>query len=353
VVYVGFLHKAGSSAMFNQAKKQHNAAMTTTILGACPHDCPDTCSLLTTVQDGVAIKVQGNPAHPLTDGVLCTKVSRYTERTYHPERVLHPLKRSGPKGSGQFERVSWDEALSDIAAKLKGIADRNPERILPYSYAGTMGMVQGESIAMRFFNVLGAAQLDRTICASAGAEALTHTFGSKLGMKVQFFAESKLILIWGSNAITSSVHFWRLAQEAKRNGAKLVCIDPRRSETADKCDVHLALKPGTDAALALALMHELITHDWLDHDYIAQHTVGFEALRERALQWPPERAAEVCGLDVQAIRQLAHDYAHIKPAAIRLNYGVQRSRGGGNAVRAVPVYPRSLALGGTAPVALC
>ena len=313
--------------------------MTTTILGACPHDCPDTCSLLTTVQDGVAVKVQGNPNHPLTDGVLCTKVSRYTERTYHPERVLHPLKRVGPKGSGQFERVRWDEALNAIAAKLQGIAARNPERILPYSYAGTMGMVQGESIAMRFFNLLGAAHLDRTICASAGAEALTQTFGSKLGMKVQFFAESKLILIWGSNAITSSVHFWRLAQEAKRQGAKLVCIDPRRSETADKCDVHLALKPGTDAALALALMHELITHNWLDHDYIAQHTAGFEALRERALQWPPERAAEVCGLDVQAIRQLAYDYAHIKPAAIRLNYGVQRSRGGGNAVRAVACLP--------------
>ena len=313
--------------------------MTTTILGACPHDCPDTCSLLTTVQDGVAIKVQGNPNHPLTDGVLCTKVSRYTERTYHPERVLLPLKRVGPKGSGQFERVSWDDALRDIASRLKTIADKTPERILPYSYAGTMGMVQGESIAMRFFNLLGAAQLDRTICASAGAEALTQTFGSKLGMQVQFFAESKLILIWGSNAITSSVHFWRLAQQAKRQGAKLVCIDPRRSETADKCDVHLALKPGTDAALALSLMHELVTHDWLDHDYIEQHTLGFEGLRSRALQWPPERAAEVCGLQAQDIRQLAHDYAHIKPAAIRLNYGVQRSRGGGNAVRAVLCLP--------------
>ena len=313
--------------------------MTKTILGACPHDCPDTCSLVTTVQDGVAIKVQGNPNHPLTDGVLCTKVSRYTERTYHPERVLQPMKRTGPKGSGQFKTVSWDEALSDIAARLQAIAAHTPERILPYSYAGTMGMVQGESIAMRFFNLLGAAQLDRTICASAGAEALTNTFGSKLGMKVQFFAQSKLILIWGSNAITSSVHFWRIAQEAKRQGAKLVCIDPRRSETADKCDVHLALKPGTDAALALALMHELITHDWLDHDYIAQHTSGFEALRERALQWPPERAAHVCGLKIEDIRQLAHDYAHIQPAAIRLNYGVQRSRGGGNAVRAVACLP--------------
>ena len=313
--------------------------MTTTILGACPHDCPDTCSLLTTVKDGVAIKVQGNPHHPLTDGVLCTKVSRYTERTYHPDRVLHPMKRVGPKGSGQFRQVSWEEALSDIAARLKAIADKHPERILPYSYAGTMGMVQGESIAMRFFNLLGAAKLDRTICSSAGSEALAQTFGSKVGMKVQHFAESKLILIWGSNVITSSVHFWRIAQEAKRHGAKLVCIDPRRTETADKCDVHLALKPGTDAALALGLMHELITHDWLDHDYIAQHTLGFEALRERALQWTPERTAEVCGLKVEDIRQLAHDYAHIQPAAIRLNYGVQRSRGGGNAVRAVACLP--------------
>ena len=320
-----------------------STSMTTNILGACPHDCPDTCSLLTTVKDGVAIKVQGNPKHPLTDGVLCTKVSRYTERTYHPDRVLHPMKRVGPKGSGQFQRVSWDEALSDIATKLKAIADKTPERILPYSYAGTMGMVQGESIAMRFFNLLGAAKLDRTICSSAGSEALAQTFGSKVGMKVQHFAESKLILIWGSNVITSSIHFWRIAQEAKRNGAKLVCIDPRRTETADKCDVHLAIKPGTDAALALGLMHELITHDWLDHDYIAHHTLGFEALRERALQWTPERTAEVCGLKAEDIRQLAHDYAHIKPAAIRLNYGVQRSRGGGNAVRAVACLPALIA----------
>ena len=316
-----------------------STTMTSTVLGACPHDCPDTCSLLTTVQDGVAIKVQGNPNHPLTDGVLCTKVSRYTERTYHPDRVLYPMKRVGPKGSGQFQQVSWDAALSDIATRLNAIADKHPERILPYSYAGTMGMVQGESIAMRFFNLLGAAKLDRTICSSAGGEALAQTFGSKVGMKVQHFAESKLILIWGSNVITSSVHFWRIAQEAKRHGAKLVCIDPRRTETADKCDVHLALNPGTDAALALALMHELITHDWLDHDYIQNHTVGFEALRERALQWPPERAGEVCGLKAEDIRQLAHDYAHTKPAAIRLNYGVQRSRGGGNAVRAVACLP--------------
>ena len=313
--------------------------MNTTILGACPHDCPDTCSLVTTVQDGVATKVQGNPDHPMTDGVLCAKVSRYTERTYHPDRLLYPMKRTGPKGSGQFARIGWDEALDTIASRLAPLIATRPEKLLPYSYAGTMGLIQGESIAMRFFNVVGAAKLDRTICSSAGGEALTQTLGGKVGMKMSMFAESKLIIIWGSNSITSNIHFWRIAQEAKRHGARLVCIDPRRSETADKCDLHLAIKPGTDAALALALMHELITHDWLDHDYIALYTLGFDDLRERAMQWPPERAAQVCGLDVQDIRQLAHDYAHTRPAGIRLNYGVQRSRGGGNAVRAIACLP--------------
>ena len=309
------------------------------VRGACPHDCPDTCALLTTVDNGVATRVQGNPDHSHTDGVLCAKVSKYTERSYHPERVLTPLKRSGPKGSGQFTPVSWDEALSDIAQRLQSIAARAPEAILPYSYAGTMGMVQGESMDRRFFHKLGASQLDRTICASAGAEALVQTLGGKVGMKVEFFAESQLILIWGSNSIGSNLHFWRYAQQAKRNGARLVCIDPRKTETADKCHEHIALRPGTDAALALALMHELIAHDWLDHDYIARHTLGWEPLRERALQWPPERAAEVCGIPVEQIRQLAKDYGTTQPAAIRLNYGMQRVRGGGNAVRAVACLP--------------
>ncbi|HQS20406.1 MULTISPECIES: molybdopterin oxidoreductase family protein [unclassified Acidovorax] len=309
------------------------------VRGACPHDCPDTCALLTTVENGVATRVQGNPDHPHTDGVLCTKVSRYTERSYHPERILTPLKRTGPKGSGQFAPVSWDEALAEITQRLGAIAARNPEAILPYSYAGTMGMVQGESMDRRFFHRLGASQLDRTICASAGAEALVQTLGGKVGMKVEFFAQAKLILIWGSNSIGSNLHFWRYAQQAKRNGARLVCIDPRKTETADKCHEHIALRPGTDAALALALMHELIKNDWLDHDYITRHTLGWEQLSERALQWPPERAAEVCGVPVEQIRQLARDYGTTQPAAIRLNYGMQRVRGGGNAVRAVACLP--------------
>ncbi|HVZ42299.1 MAG TPA: molybdopterin oxidoreductase family protein [Ramlibacter sp.] len=314
---------------------QHSAQ----VLGACPHDCPDTCSLLTTVKDGVALKVQGNPAHRHTDGVLCAKVSRYTERTYHPERVLTPLKRTGPKGSGRFEPIGWDAALDDIASRLKSIAERDPQAIVPYSYAGTMGLVQAESMAARFFNKLGASLLDRTICSAAGGEGVAQTLGGKVGMKVEFFAEAKLIVIWGSNPITSSVHFWRVAQEAKRRGAKLVCIDPRRTETARKCHDHLQLLPGTDAALALSLMHELIANDWLDHDYIAQHTLGWDALRERALGWTPERAAQLCGLDAGRIRSLARDYGTTRPAAIRLNYGMQRVRGGGNAARAVCCLP--------------
>lgn len=311
----------------------------TQVTGACPHDCPDTCSLVTSVQGGVALRVQGNPAHPHTAGVLCNKVSKYTERTYHPERVLHPLRRVGPRGSGQFERVGWDEALDDIAARLAAIAARDPQAIVPYSYAGTMGLVQGEGMAARFFHRLGASLLDRTICAAAGGEGMTQTLGGKVGMRVEFFAESRLIVIWGSNSIASNLHFWRHVQAAKRAGAKIICIDPRKSETAEKCHEHIALLPGTDAALALAVMHELVVHDWLDHDYIAQHTLGWDALRERALQWPPERAAAVCGIPVEQVRSLARDWGTLKPAAIRVNYGMQRVRGGGNATRAIACLP--------------
>lgn len=310
-----------------------------TVAAACPHDCPDTCAIRVTVENGRAIRIQGDPDHPTTHGALCTKVSRYTERTYSPDRVLHPLKRVGPKGSGQFERVSWDEALADIAARLGEIASRAPEAVVPYSYAGTMGLLQGESMAGRFFHQLGASLLDRTICASAGAEALMATYGGKVGMHVEHFAESRLIVIWGSNSIASNLHFWTFANAARRNGAKLVCIDPRKTETADKCHQHIALLPGTDGALALGLMRELVVNDWLDHDYIERHTEGWAALRERAMAWTPERTAETCGIGADEVRGLARDYGTTKPAAIRLNYGMQRVRGGGNAVRLVAILP--------------
>ncbi|MFM7331389.1 MAG: molybdopterin-dependent oxidoreductase, partial [Brachymonas sp.] len=320
-----------------------DAAIPIHVVGACPHDCPDTCSFVTEVQDGIATKVRGNPEHAHTAGALCAKVSKYTERTYHPERLAFPMKRVGKKGEGKFERVSWNEALDDIAARLKMIAARDPQAILPYSYAGTMGLAQAEGMAARFFNKMGASFLDRTICSSAGTEALVHTLGGKVGMKVEFFAESKLIIIWGSNSITSNLHFWRHVQEAKRLGARVWCIDPRRSETAEKCHAHIQLLPGTDGALALAIMHELIKYDWLDHEYIAQHTLGWEALRERALLWNPERSAQVCGVPAAQIIALAKEYGEAakrgEPVAIRLNYGMQRVRGGGNAVRAVASLP--------------
>ncbi|HZT55337.1 MAG TPA: molybdopterin oxidoreductase family protein [Burkholderiaceae bacterium] len=314
---------------------------TTIVRAACPHDCPDTCAIRVTVEDGRAIKVQGDPDHPPTHGALCTKVSRYPERTYHAERVLHPMKRVGPKGGGRFARVSWDEALADIASRLKAIAARDAQAIVPYSYAGTMGLLQGESMAARFFNKLGASVLDRTICSSAGGEALAATYGAKVGMHLEFYAESRLIVIWGSNSIASNLHFWTFAQAAKRRGAKLICIDPRRTETADKCHQHIALLPGTDGALALGLMHELIVHNWLDHDYIADHVdaAGWPALRERALQWPPERVAAVCGITADEVRTLARDYGSTRPVAIRMNYGMQRVRGGGNATRLIALLP--------------
>ena len=206
-----------------------------TVRAACPHDCPDTCAMRVEVDPATArvVRVHGAADHPTTHGALCTKVSRYAERTYHPERVLTPLRRVGPKGTGQFEPATWDEALTAIAARLQAIAARDPEAILPYSYAGTMGLIQGESMAARFFHRLGASLLNRTICASAGSDALAATYGGKVGMHVRHFAESRLIVIWGSHSIASNLHFWTFAQAAKRAGAKLVCIDPRRTETAD------------------------------------------------------------------------------------------------------------------------
>jgi len=324
------------NALTLEAAQSPDARM---VRAACPHDCPDTCAMQVTVEQGRVVRIQGDPDHPTTHGALCTKVSRYAERTYHPERVLHPLRRVGRKGEGRFERIGWDAALEEIAARLQAIAARDPQAILPYSYAGTMGLVQGESMAARFFHKLGASRLDRTICSSAGGDALAATYGAKVGMHVEHFSESRLILIWGSNSITSNLHFWTFAQQAKRAGATLVAIDPRRTETADKCHRHIALLPGTDGALALGLMHELIVHDWLDHDFLGRHVNGWPALRERALQWPPERVAAVCAITADEVRQLAHEYGHTRPAAIRLNYGMQRVKGGGNAVRLIALLP--------------
>jgi len=311
----------------------------TIVKGACPHDCPDTCALDVHVKDGIALKVTGSAEHGPTAGVLCTKVARYTERTYHPDRLLHPLRRVGKKGEGRFERISWEEAITTVAQRLCAISAQDPQQILPYSYAGTMGLVQGESMSQRFFHRLGASLLDRTICASAGSAGHKITLGSRMGIDVELAEEAKLIIFWGCNAITSSVHFWARAQQAKRLGAKLIAIDPYRSLTAEKCHTHIALLPGTDAALALGLIHVLVRDDLIDHGYVNRHTLGFDALCERARLYDPGKVASICGITAAEIESLAHLYATTRPALIRANYGLQRARGGGMGMRNIACLP--------------
>ncbi|HEY1328052.1 MAG TPA: molybdopterin oxidoreductase family protein [Casimicrobiaceae bacterium] len=308
---------------------------------ACPHDCPDTCAMLVTVQDGRAIDIRGAPDHPTTRGTLCTKVARYLDRTYSADRVLFPMRRAGPKGEGRFKRISWEEALDEIARRFDDIARSRdgPEAVLPYSYCGNMGLIQQGSMDRRFFHRLGASLLDRTICATAGKVGWGAVIGASVGMDLEEYDNSRLILIWGSNPIASNLHFWTRAQEAKRRGARLVAIDPYRSATAEKCHEHIALLPGTDAALAFGVMHLLIRNGLVDRDYVERYTVGYEALALRAAEWPPERVAATCGIPVEQVERLAQDYGSIRPAAIRLNYGMQRVAGGGNAVRAVACLP--------------
>jgi anaerobic selenocysteine-containing dehydrogenase len=309
------------------------------VRAACPHDCPDTCAMEITVENGRAVEVRGGDM-PFTEGTLCTKVSKYLERVYAPDRVLHPLRRVGPKGPGaRYERVSWDEALDTIAARFAEIAAEDPQQILPYSYAGTMGLVQYSSMDRRFFHRLGASLLERTICSSAGKAGIKLALGGSVGMDPERFDEARLILIWGSNPIVSNLHCWTRMQEAKRRGAKLVIIDPWRNLTAEKCHQHVRIMPGTDGALALAMMHVIIGEGLHDREYVAAHTLGFDELCEHVQRFPPQWAAPICGLEVAEIVTLAREYATTEPAAIRLNYGMQRCAGGASAARAIALLP--------------
>jgi len=309
------------------------------IHGACPHDCPDTCALLIQVEDGRATKVSGDPAHPPTNGFLCTKVNRYLERVYSPERLLYPMKRIGRKGEGKFARISWDAAIDTIATQFKAIAAENPESILPYSYAGTMGLVQVQGMDRRFFHRLGASLLARTICATAGSDAMKYTLGANMGTDSMQFHRAKLIVLWGTNTLTSNIHLWPQIKAALDNGAKLIGIDPYRNETLDRAHQLIQLRPGTDAALALAVMNVILSEHLEDKEYIEKYTLGFDKLRERINEFPPARAAEICGITVEEIVNFAREYATTRPAAIRVNYGLQRHAGGGNAVRAIGCLP--------------
>ena len=287
------------------------------------------------------MRIQGDPDHPFTTGFLCAKVNRYLERTYHPDRVLHPLKRVGRKGSGEFVRVSWDEALRDIAARLRAIADgaHGPQAILPYSYCGTMGMLQGQSMDRRFFHALGASKLDRTICSTAGAWGMRMTVGANVGADAEGLPASDLVVLWGTNTLTSNPHLWPFVRRARDNGARVICIDPIRTRTAEQCDEWIAIRPGTDAALALGMMHVLFAEGLQDDDYLARHTLGASQLRERAAQYPPSAVATVTGIPEAKIVELARAYGKATAAFLRINYGLQRHGGGAMAVRTIACLP--------------
>jgi anaerobic selenocysteine-containing dehydrogenase len=317
---------------------------------ACPHDCPDACGVLISVEEGRATRIQGDPAHPVTRGFLCAKVAKYLDRVYSPGRVLYPMRRIKPKGpsgnahladaAGAFQRISWDEALDDITSRFRKImADFGSEAILPYSYGGTLGKLNGSTMDHRFFHRLGASQLDRTICSAAGEAGLKSVLGVKLGTEPEQFRHSRYIIAWGANIHGNNVHLWPFIEEARRSGAKLVVIDPYRTRTATCADWYLPINPGTDAALAMAMMHVIINNGFYDADYVDRHTIGFHQLREKVQAFPPERAAAWTGIAAEDMVRLAREYATIHPAVIRLNYGIQRSEGGGMATRAVTMLP--------------
>jgi anaerobic selenocysteine-containing dehydrogenase len=297
--------------------------------------------MLVTVREGRAIRVAGDPDHPYTRGFLCAKVNRYVERTYHPDRLLRPMRRVGAKGRGEFAPISWDEALDEVAARLGAIvrSGDGPQAILPYSYAGTMGLVQGSSIDRRFFHLLGASKLDRTICSMAGTVGMRMTVGANIGADVEGIPESDLVLLWGTNTLTSNPHMWPFVLEARARGAPVIAIDPIQTRTAAQCDEWLAIQPGTDAALALGMMHVLFAERLEDGEFLAAHALGEEQLRRRVAEYPPERVAAITGLSADSIVSVARRYGRARAAFIRVNYGLQRHAGGGMAVRTIACLP--------------
>jgi anaerobic selenocysteine-containing dehydrogenase len=314
----------------------------TTHRAVCPHDCPDTCGMTVQVQDGRAIDLRGDKAHPFTRGFLCVKVNRYLERVYHPERLTTPLKRTGPKGSGQFTPITWDEAIATIAERFQSIATspNGPQAILPYSYAGTMGQLQGNSLDRRFFHLLGASLLDRTICATAGMVGSNMTLGTRAAIDPDTVVHSRYILNWGSNTSVTNMHLWSIMHQARKAGAKIVTIDPYRSRTSARSDWWIPLRPGTDAALALGLMHCIFRDKKEDVEYLVDSCLGAAELKERVLnEYPPEKVSHITGIPVHDIEKLASEYAGTRPSLIRVNYGLQRHYGGGMAVRTICALP--------------
>jgi anaerobic selenocysteine-containing dehydrogenase len=312
----------------------------TIVRGACPHDCPDTCAMLIAVENGRAVEVRGDPEHPFTRGGLCVKVDDYVDRVYSPDRLLYPMRRVGPKGGGRFERIGWDQALDEITRRLRQIAaESGPQAILPYSYLGTEGILNGLNVGDAFFNKLGASISERTFCDSGACTAYFMTIGPTPGTDPESFVHSRYIILWACNVISTNLHLWPFVAEAQKRGAKVVAIDPVRTRTAQRADWHLPIRPGTDGALALGMMHVIINEGLIDRDYVERHTVGFAELRERVQQYPPATVSEITGIPAADILTLSREYAGRQPSVIRIGVAIERHAGGGQCVRAISCLP--------------
>jgi anaerobic selenocysteine-containing dehydrogenase len=310
------------------------------VRAACPHDCPDTCAMLVTVEDGKAIEVRGDPDHPFTRGGLCVKVNNYPDKVYSPDRILYPMRRVGAKGSGKFERISWDTALDEITSRFKQIiAEHGAEAILPYSYLGTEGILNGLNSGDAYFNKLGATISERTFCDSGACVGYIMTVGPTPGTDPESFIHSKYIILWACNTISTNLHHWPIIAEAQKNGAKVVVIDPARTRTAQKADWHIQIRPGTDGALALGMMNVIIAEGLVDTDYVANYTVGYEELKQRAAEYPPEKVSQITGIPAEDIVKLAREYATSQPSVIRIGVAIERHPGGGQTVRALSCLP--------------
>ncbi|MBW9051142.1 molybdopterin-containing oxidoreductase family protein [Rhizobium mesosinicum] len=310
------------------------------LFGGCPHDCPDTCAMLYSVEDGKLTNVRGNPSHPITKGGLCVKLNDFADHHYNPDRVLYPLRRVGPKGSNSFERISWETAIDEIQTRWKAIIENDgAEAIMPVSYLGNEGLVQGLNVGDAFFNRMGATVCERTYCASGSLTAWFLTVGPTNGLDPESFAYSGYIIIWGCNTLSTNLHHWPFVMKARQNGAKLVVIDPYKSRTAKQADWHIAPKPGTDGALAMAMIHTIIKSGLVDQQYVDNYVLGFPELRDHAEHCTPEWAEEITGVPADDITKLAREYGSARNASIRVGVALERTAGGAQAIRAIIAIP--------------
>jgi len=310
------------------------------VKGACPQDCPDTCAFLYHVEDGKLVEVTGNPEHPMTRGGLCVKLKDFAEHHYNPNRLLYPMRRVGPKGGGQFQRISWSEALAEIKNRWTDIIKKQgAQAIMPHAYLGHQGTLNGLTCGDAFFNRLGSTVAEKTYCESGSSTAWIMTVGPTGGLDLESLAYAKYIIVWAMNMLNTNLHAWPFILEAKKKGAKIVVIDPIRTRTAKQADWHIQIRPGTDGALALALINVIIGEDLIDHEYVEKYTLGFDELKARAAQYPPEKVAPITGIPADDIRKLAREYATTQPSAIRQGVALERSRGGGQAIRAITCLP--------------